>query len=64
MTDKEALRILNGSPGGTTEAMFATFGVTRTQLDRLVKAGKARLEERVMAKPAMTVPWFFPTATP
>lgn len=60
MTDNEALAMLNGSPSGTTEAMFATHGVTRAQLDRLVKAGKARKMARVLIKPAMTVLWFFP----
>jgi diacylglycerol kinase family enzyme len=59
MTDREVIALLHGSPGGTTEAMAATFGIPRAQLDRLVKAGKARLQQRVLAKPAMTVPVFY-----
>jgi hypothetical protein len=61
MTDAEALAILRGSPSGTTEAMFESLGVPRKQLDRLVKAGKARIEHKVLAKPSMVVPWFYPT---
>lgn len=61
MTDKEVLALLRGSPSGTTEAMAASHGIGRTQLDRLVKAGKARMQVRVLSAPAMTVPVFFPT---
>lgn len=60
MTDQDLLAMLRGSPGGTTEAMVFSHGATRAQLDRLVKAGKVRVEMKPLAKPAMTVPWFYP----
>lgn len=59
MTDREVLSMLRGSPSGTTEAMAATFGIDRAQLDRLVAAGKARVEVRTPVRPPIKVPTFF-----
>jgi len=61
MKDSEALALLQGSPSGVTEAMAASHGIGRAQLERLVKAGKARREPRVLAKPAMTIEVFYAT---
>jgi hypothetical protein len=59
MTEREILDMLRGSPTGTTEAMFASHGATRAQLDRLVAAGKARVEIKTLDKPRIDVPWFY-----
>ncbi|HKD75692.1 MAG TPA: hypothetical protein VKB76_09365 [Ktedonobacterales bacterium] len=58
MTDKQVLAMLKGSPSGTTEAMAANHGISLAQLNRLVKAGKVRVERRVLAKPAITIKVF------
>jgi hypothetical protein len=59
MTDREVLAMLRGSPDGTTEAMAAAHGIKRRQLDRLVAAGKARVEERTLRQPPVKIPTFF-----
>jgi hypothetical protein len=66
LTDTEVLQILIGSPSGTTEARFAVMGVPRSQLDRLIKRGKARMEmrtlkHRALKSGAINVPWFYAT---
>lgn len=59
MKERELLDLLRGSPSGTTETMAIRHGATLAQLDRLVASGKARVEVRAMARPAMSVRWFF-----
>jgi hypothetical protein len=51
MTDREVLAMLRGSPSGTTEAMAALHGIDRAQLDRLVAAGRARVQMQALHKP-------------